>query len=107
MCMRQTAGRIIFVDETGNLVQVGEPFFREERVEDSECCNTGFTAACPAAPVCTNEQESTGRLTFENGVCLEWKTNTEICRVDSVEVSRGTPVQFSDEVDKSLCCTIG
>ena len=95
---------MIFVDEAGNLVQVGEPFFREERVENGVCCDIGLTGAC--VPVCTNEQESTGRLTFENGVCLELKTNTEVCRVDSVEVSRAT-VEFSDAVDKSLCCTIG
>ena len=62
---------MVLVDEAGNVVRVGDPFFREERVDDSECCDDGLTAACPAAPVCTNEIESTGELTFEDGMCLE------------------------------------
>ena len=78
-------------DEFGNYVQIGDPFFREERVDDSECCDNGFIAACTAAPICANEIESTD-LTFEDGLCLESLTDTEICRVNSVEVSRGTPV---------------
>ena len=78
-------------DEFGNYVFIGETFFREERVDDSECCDNGFIAACTEAPVCANEIESID-LIFEDELCLNILTDTEICRVNSVEVSRGTPV---------------